>query len=351
MVDKETLARWNREFGEGSGKSLGINSTSALRERLSPDGKSRPPYSGFNTLLGASLCPDAPALPNFADIDIALLGVPLDIGVSNRAGARHGPRSLRTLDRLGPFSGVSKSSPFEAANVADIGDIAISTRHNMELALREIEEFQADMMASGVRSIAVGGEHTITYPILKALGKEAPVGMVHFDAHCDLSGASGGTMLHHGAPFRNAVLAGVLDPERTIQIGIRGSASAFTDFADATGITVVRVDDIEEKGIAWVIDLVKEVIGTTPAYLSFDIDAMDPTFAPGTGTPEVGGLTPREAFRMMRGLEGLDIIGGDIVEVAPQYDPTSNTANLAAHIMFEILSLMVAAPSFSKRES
>jgi guanidinopropionase len=163
---------------------------------------------------------------------------------------------------------------------------------------------------------------------------------VHIDAHCDTSGELEGSRFHHGGPFRQAVLDGVLDPERTIQIGIRGSAEMLYEFSYVSGMTVIHAEEVDEMGIAAVLARAREIVGDLPFYVSFDVDGLDPAFTPGTGTPEVGGLTPREVLRILRGLVGLDIIGGDVVEVAPQYDATSNTAQVAAQMAFEILSLM-----------
>jgi arginase family enzyme len=164
--------------------------------------------------------------------------------------------------------------------------------------------------------------------------------MVHFDAHCDTAGIYEGSKFHHGAPFREAVLAGVLDPKRCIQIGIRGGAEYLWEFSYASGMTVIHVDEVAEMGIPAVIAKAREVVGAGPTYVTFDVDGLDPAFAPGTGTPEVGGLSPREAIQMLRGLAGIDIIGGDVVEVAPEYDPTSNTAQVAAQILFQLLCLV-----------
>ena len=188
--------------------------------------------------------------------------------------------------------------------------------------------------------VSIGGDHSISYPILRALGRERPVGMVHIDAHCDTSGELEGSRFHHGGPFRQAVLDGVLDPERTIQIGIRGSAEMLYEFSYVSGMTVIHAEEVDTIGLPGVIAKAREVIGGGPFYLSFDVDAIDPAYTPGTGTPEVGGLTPREAQHILRGLAGLDIIGGDVVEVAPQYDATTVTAQVGAMMAFEIVALL-----------
>jgi agmatinase len=173
------------------------------------------------------------------------------------------------------------------------------------------------------------------------------VGLVHIDAHCDTGGPFDQTKFHHGGPFRNAVLDGVLDPTRTIQVGIRGAAEYLWEFSYDAGMTVVHAEEIPGLGIPAVIERAREVVGDGPVYVSFDVDGIDPSFAPGTGTPEVGGLTTREVLELLRGLKGLDVIGGDVVEVAPEYDTTTNTAHVGAQVMFEILSLMVFSPSMA----
>jgi guanidinopropionase len=180
----------------------------------------------------------------------------------------------------------------------------------------------------------------MTYPILKALGKDTPVGLVHIDAHCDTMGAYDDTKFHHGGPFRLAVLDGVLDPERTIQIGIRGSSNMFWEFSHASGMTVIYMEDFMRMGMAAVIEEARKVVGDGPVYISIDVDGFDPAYAPGTGTPEVGGLEAREGLTLLRGLRGLDIVGADVVEVAPEYDPTTNTSQLAAQLLFEEFALM-----------
>jgi agmatinase len=223
------------------------------------------------------------------------------------------------------------------------------SRFGLDSCIEDIEAFYGRVHAAGVRPLSVGGDHSITYPILKALGSERPVGLVHIDAHCDTMGEIDGSKFHHGGPFRQAVLAGALDPERTIQIGIRGPAEIFWGFSYESGMTVLHIEDVDRIGIEEVVAKAREVVGDGPTYLSFDVDGLDPAFTPGTGTPEAGGLTPREAQAILHGLKGIDIIGGDVVEVAPQYDPTCNTAMVGAQMLFEIFSLMVLGPRFARR--
>ncbi len=252
--------------------------------------------------------------------------------------------ALRTIERVGPYNDALACAPVQEMAVADIGDVPFSSRFDLTQSHAEIEEFAKKIVAEGVIPMAVGGDHSITHPILKAVGAQQPVGMIHIDAHCDTGGSYEGEKFHHGGPFRNAVLDGVLDPERTIQIGIRGAAKYIWEFSEMSGMTVIEAAEITESGLPDIIRRAREVIGDGPTYLSFDIDSLDPAYAPGTGTPEVGGLTTREAMAIIRGMKGANLVGGDVVEVAPAYDPTTNTAQNGAQMLFEILSLMQFSP-------
>lgn len=308
--------------------------TRAAREIRSPDGKRALPYSGVPTFMGL---PFAPAL---SGLDIAVVGVPMDLGVSNRSGARLGPRAVRNVERIGPFHPTFRGVPQSRARAADVGDVPFRSRYSLEQSLEDIERFYAQLEVLGIRPLSVGGDHSITYPILKALGKKAPLGLVHIDAHCDTMGAYDGSKFHHGGPFRLAVLDGVLDPERTIQIGIRGASNMFWEFSHASGMTVIYMEDFLKMGVAAVIEKARAVVGDQPVYVSVDVDGFDPAYAPGTGTPEAGGLESREGLALLRGLRGLKIAGADVVEVAPEYDPTTNTSQLAAQVLFEEFALM-----------
>ena len=301
------------------------------------------PYEGVSTLLDASLRADAVQQANLAGLDAALVGVPMDLGVTNRAGARLGPRAVRSIERIGPYHHVHRLAPLSEIRVADIGDVPFRSRFSLEESHQDIEAFHAKLVAAGVVPLSVGGDHSITLPILKAVGAKRPVGLVHIDAHCDTGGAFEGSKFHHGGPFRQAVLAGVLDPERTIQIGIRGGAEYLWEFSYESGMTVIHAEEFEREGVARTTERIRKVVGDGPTYVSFDIDSLDPAYAPGTGTPEAGGLSTREAMTLVRGCAGLDIVGGDVVEVAPQYDATSNTAQAGAQMLFEILALVALA--------
>ena len=313
----------------------------AARQVQSADGKRSLPYSGIPTLLGL------PAAASAAGLDIALVGVPMDLGVSNRPGARFGPRAIRGIERIGPFHPTFRGVPKSAARAADVGDVPFRSRYSLEQSLEDIERYYDALKAQGVRPVSVGGDHSITYPILKALGRSATVGLVHIDAHCDTMGAYDGSKFHHGGPFRLAVLDGVLDPERTIQIGIRGSSNMFWEFSHASGMTVIYMEDFMRMGVDAVAERARAVVGDGPVYISVDVDGFDPAYAPGTGTPEAGGLEAREGLALLRGLRGLNVIGADVVEVAPQYDPTTNTSQLAAQLLFEEFALMTLGAAVS----
>jgi agmatinase len=306
----------------------------AARDVQSPDGKRGLPYSGVPTFLGL------PHAASPAGLDVAVVGVPMDLGVSNRSGARFGPRAVRTIERIGPYHPTLRGVPAARVRAADVGDVPFRSRYSLEQSLEDIERYYLALKEQGVRPLSVGGDHSITYPILKALGREAPLGLVHIDAHCDTMGAYDGSKFHHGGPFRLAVLDGVLDPERTIQIGIRGASNMFWEFSHASGMTVIYMEDFLRMGLPAVIEKARAVVGNQPIYVSVDVDGFDPAYAPGTGTPEAGGLEAREGLALLRGLHGLKIAGADVVEVAPQYDPTTNTSQLAAQCLFEEFALM-----------
>ncbi|MGV8936633.1 MAG: agmatinase [Allorhizobium sp.] len=314
--------------------------------KIFSNGTRAAPYAGVPTFLSAPHLPVDPQNPEFGDLQVAIVGVPMDLGVSNRPGSRFGPRALRTIDRIGPYNHVLECSPIFDIKVGDIGDVPFSSRYRLEMSHDDIERHIAKIVDAGVLPLSVGGDHSISHPILKAVAaKRGPVGLVHIDAHCDTGGAFDQTKFHHGGPFRNAVLDGVLDPTRTIQIGIRGAAEYLWEFSYESGMTVIHAEEVTGLGMPAIIEKARAIIGAGPTYLSFDIDSLDPSIAPGTGTPEVGGLTSREVLELIRGLKGINIVGGDVVEVAPQYDATANTAHAGAQVLFEILSLMVFSPA------
>jgi agmatinase len=317
-----------------------------VAQTIFSDGGTRAaPYSGIPTLLSApALAVDAKA-PDFGNLQVALLGAPMDLGASNRPGARFGPRALRAIERIGPYNHVLEVAPVHALRVADVGDVPFRSRYSLPSCIEDIEAWYGHLARQQVLPLTVGGDHSITYPIMKALGTQQPLGMVHIDAHCDTGGEFDQTRFHHGGPFRLAVLDGVLDPTRCIQIGIRGSSEYLWEFSKDAGMTVIHAEEVASMGVAEIVRMARRVVGDGPTYLSFDVDGLDPVYAPGTGTPEIGGLTTREALAIFHGLKGLAICGGDVVEVAPQYDPSTNTAQAGAQMLFEILSLMAFSPA------
>ncbi len=285
----------------------------------------------------------APQARSLTDVDIGLIGVPTDLGVTNRPGARHGPREIRNSSSLmRTFNLALGVNPYELCRIADLGDVRLSHRYDLEKQIEDIAAFYRMVHAAGVRPVTAGGDHSITYPIFKAIAADAPIGMVHIDAHTDTWGEFFGSKFTHGAPFRLAVEDGLLDPKRTVQIGIRGGQNTMDgiEFSQSHGMRVVFIEEFASAGVDRIIEEARRVVGDGPTYISFDVDGLDPVYAPGTGTPEIGGVTTLEAQRLLRGLRGLNLIGGDVVEVAPPYDQTGNTALVGASMMFEILCLI-----------
>lgn len=285
----------------------------------------------------------APLARHLEDVDVGLIGVPTDLGVTNRAGARHGPREIRNASSLmRTFNLGLRINPYALCRVADLGDVRLSHRYDLEKQNEDITAFYRKVANAGIIPITAGGDHSITYPIMRALAANAPIGMVHIDAHTDTWGEFCGSKFTHGAPFRLAVEAGLLDPKRTIQIGIRGGQNTLDgiDYSLSHGMRVVFIEEFASSGVDRIIDEARSVVGDRATYISFDVDGLDPVYAPGTGTPEVGGITTLEAQRLLRGLRGLNLIGGDVVEVAPPHDQTGNTALVGATMMFEILCLI-----------
>ncbi|MDH6230660.1 agmatinase [Mesorhizobium soli] len=347
--DRSKLDALRSKYGEGHGGDIFDPRFRKVADKIfTKGGTRRAPYAGMPTLLSAPHLPVDFANPDFEDLQVALIGMPMDLGVTNRPGSRFGPRALRSIERIGPYNHVLDCAPTFDLRVADVGDVPFASRYRLEQSHEDIEATIAKIVGAGVIPLSVGGDHSITHPILKAIGKDRPVGLIHIDAHCDTGGLFDQTKFHHGGPMRNAVLDGVLDPSRTIQIGIRGSSEYLWEFSYESGMTVIHAEEMSAMGMPAIIEKARQIVGDGPTYLSFDIDSIDPAFAPGTGTPEVGGFTTREALELLRGLKGLNFVGGDVVEVAPQYDGTTNTAHAGAQMLFEILSLMVFSPAVKR---
>lgn len=339
-MDDQKLAALRQRFAGDNERKIYDPGFAAVADRLfDPKGTRVAPYAGLPTLLDVPYRAIDWNAPDFGALKVAMIGVPMDLGVTNRNGSRFGPRALRSIERVGPYNHVLKTMPTHEIAVSDIGDVPFRSRFDLATSHEDIERTAAAIAAVGVMPLFVGGDHSISLPILRALGAGRPVGMIHVDAHCDTSGPFDGCKFHHGGPFRQAVLDGVLDPERTIQIGIRGSSEYLWEFSYESGMTVIHAEEIAGLGVPAIVQKAREIVGDGPTYVSFDIDSLDPAFAPGTGTPEIGGLSTREAQALLRGLAGITMVGGDVVEVAPQYDATTNTAHAGAQMLFELLSL------------
>ena len=290
----------------------------------------------------------APLARSLDEVDIALVGIPFDGGVTHRPGARHGPREIRNMSTMMRSNHhVTRFNPFEACRIGDVGDVRFENIYHLDESIGSIERFYRALADAGVTPLAAGGDHSVTYPILKVLGEKEPLGLVHVDAHTDTWGPFQGSKFHHGAPFRLACDGGHIDPKRTIQIGIRGAQNTTEgwDYSRESGMRVVFIEEFEDLGVDGVLEEVRRVVGDRPAYVSFDVDGLDPVYAPGTGTPEVGGITTREGLRLLQGLRGMNLIGGDVVEVAPPFDPSGNTALVGATLMYEILCLLAEVRS------
>ena len=308
------------------------------------------PVSGFDLPRFAGV-PTFMRLPHvsldaakISEVDIGIIGVPWDSGTTNRPGPRHGPRQLRDASTMiraqHPVSGIR---PYEKLNCADLGDVSINPA-DIEDSMNRITSFYKTVIEKGIKPLTAGGDHLTSLPVLRAIAERGPLGMIHFDSHTDLFHSYfDGTMFTHGTPFRRAVEENLLDPKRVIQIGIRGTQydREDLDFADSVGIRVVKIEEFFDRGIKDVMTEARAIVGEKETYISYDIDFIDPAFAPGTGTPEVGGPNSYEALKVVRELTGVKIVGADMVEVSPPFDPSSNTAFLGVSVMFELLCQMV----------
>ncbi|MBT8417053.1 MAG: agmatinase [Silicimonas sp.] len=303
-----------------------------------------PRFAGVPTFMRLPHVP--PGHPRFSDVQVGLVGAPWDGGTTNRPGPRHGPRQLRDASTMiRAQHPVTNQRPFEDARCADLGDVGPNPV-NVGDTLERFTSFYKNLKDNDIRPLTGGGDHLCSLPILRAIAADAPLGMIHFDSHTDLYGDYfGGEKYTHGTPFRRAIEEGLLDPKRVIQIGIRGTMydTEDLDFAASVGVRIVRIEEFMARGAADVLAEAHEIVGDRPIYVSYDIDFVDPAFAPGTGTPEVGGPNSFQALDVCRNLHGLDIRGADLVEVSPPFDPTGATAYLGVSIMFELLCAMVAS--------
>ena len=297
-------------------------------------GNDMPRFGGIATMMRL------PHVPNAKDLDVAFVGVPFDIGTSNRSGARFGPRQIRSESCLiRPYNMATRAAPFDSLQVADIGDVAINT-FNIDKSMAIIESAYDDILAQHCKPLTMGGDHTIALPILRSVAKKyGPVGIVHVDAHADVNDTMFGERIAHGTPFRRAIEESLVDPKRMVQIGLRATGYEADDFdwPREQGVRVVPAEDCWYKSLKPLMAEVRQQLGKGPVYITFDIDGLDPAYAAGTGTPEIGGLSIHQGLEIIRGCRGLDVVGGDLVEVAPAYDTTGNTALTAANLLFEML--------------
>jgi agmatinase len=297
---------------------------------------------------GASTFARIPAIEQVGRYDVAVLGAPFDSGTSYRPGARFGPIAVRTASRnLRPaFHPELGIAPFRSIQVVDAGDVPVNP-FVIEEAIDQIHRHAVEVLRNRSRLVTIGGDHTVALPLLRAMhGLHGPLALVHFDAHLDTWNTYFGTPLTHGTVFRRAFEEGLLAQERSIHVGIRGPLYDELDLADDAGFgfQIVRAGDLDRLGLEEVGARIRARVGDTPVYLSVDIDVLDPAFAPGTGTPEMGGVTSRELLHLLRSLDGLTLVGGDVVEVSPAYDHAEITALAAATVVFDIVTLMAKGP-------
>ncbi len=281
-----------------------------------------------------------PALNSPEGLDVCIIGVPLDIASSYRVGSRFGPRAIRAESPpIRPYNMATRTSPFDVLSIADIGDVPINP-YNLVKSVQIIEDYFDDVLSYACRPISLGGDHTIVLPILRAIKrKHGAVGIIHVDAHSDINDTMSGEKIAHGTPFRRAHEEGLIDPSKVVQIGLRGTGYSADDFdwSRKSGFRVVQAEACWHKSLTPLMAEVRQQMGSAPVYVSFDIDALDPGFAPGTGTLEIGGLTVIQAIEIMRGCQGLNLVGGDLVEVSPPYDPQGVTSATAANLVYELL--------------
>ncbi|MCE8508922.1 agmatinase [Ruegeria pomeroyi] len=294
-------------------------------------------FSGPNTFMRL---PQAQALDG---LDVAILGIPMDIGTSWRSGTRFGPKQIRSESAMiRPYNMATGAAPFDCLQIADIGDLAINT-FSLADSLRIIKESYDAILTHDVIPVSMGGDHSITLPILRAIAaRHGPVALVHVDAHADVNDEMFGERETHGTVFRRAYEEGLIQPDKTYQIGIRGSGYAATDFTEAQGWGFQQFPawELWHRSLKPLGDEIRRDIGDRPVYVTYDIDSLDPAYAPGTGTPEIGGLTTPQALELIQALRGLKIVGCDLVEVSPPYDPSGNTALTAANLLYELLCVL-----------
>lgn len=310
-----------------------------------------PRFAGVPTFMRLPHVP--PGHDRFSDVEVGLVGVPWDGGTTNRPGARHGPRHVRDATTMvRAMHPVSRQNPYLTANCADLGDVGPNPA-DLDDTLDRVTAFYRQVCEAGIAPLTVGGDHLVSLPVLRAVAEGGALGMIHFDAHTDLyRGYFGGSMYTHGTPFRRAIEEGLLDPSKVTQIGIRGTAYDFEDedWGASQGVRIVRIEEMHAMGLDAVMDEARGRVGDGPVYVSFDIDFLDPAYAPGTGTPEIGGATTLDAQLLLRRLHGLNIVAADMVEVSPPFDPSGVTAWAGASVLFELLCPLTAAVAARREE-
>ena len=299
-----------------------------------------PRYCGIPTFMRTPFVDDP------SEIDIALVGVPYDGAVEARSGTRQGPRQIRDMSSMmRSIHHVTRVNPYELCRVGDVGDVPFSRIFDVEASHRDITSFYERLNSAGVWPLSAGGDHSITLPILRAIAKDSPLGLIHIDAHTDCCDEEMNSQYSHGTPFRRACEEKLIAPDRMVQIGIRGAANSpeCWEFGERNGIRIIFMEEFARIGVDKTVEEARRIVGNGPLYITFDVDGLDPAFTPGTGTPEIGGITSLEAQGLIRGFRGLNLVGADVVEVSPPFDPSGYTALVAATMMYEILCILAGS--------
>ena len=300
-------------------------------------GNEMPRFAGPGTFMRL------PAAETACGLDVGFIGIPMDIGTSWRSGTRFGPKAIRAeSSMLRPYNMWTRAAPFDSLHCADLGDVPINT-FDLKDSVQRIEDYYDTVLRQEVVPMTLGGDHTLTLPVLRSIAKKyGPVGLVHVDAHADINEHMFGEEIAHGTPFRRAHEEGLIRDDKVFQIGLRGTGYTADDFDEARrwGFNVIQAEELWNKSLIPLAARIKQHIGDLPCYITYDIDSLDPAYAPGTGTPEICGLTPPQAVELIRGLRGLNVIGVDLVEVSPPYDPSGNTALVGANILYEMLCIL-----------
>ena len=298
-----------------------------------------PRYTGLATFMRA------PIADSLSNIDIGLVGIPYDGALTNRPGARHGPREVRNQSSLmRSINHATRINPYALCRIADVGDVPFHSAFDIEKSHADIAQFISTLAREGIMPLSCGGDHSVTLPVLRAIAGE-PVALIHIDAHTDTWDSFQGSKFNHGAPFRRAHEEGLIDAKKTVQIGIRGAQNIADgwSYSEQSGMRVMFIEEVQSRGIAAIVEETRAIVGDSPVYMSFDIDSIDPAFAPGTGTPEIAGLTTAEALALIRGFRNLNYVGADVVEVSPPFDVGGLTALAGATVMYEILCVLAEA--------